>query len=210
MELLPGYRDLYFRWEREQWSAEGIDLGRDHDEWLALAPEARGRVEAGIAILCAGKTRITDLLVPFVDAAPSEEQQLFLTSQLVDEARHAVFLDRICSDVLGDVGLDMEERLTERAGGLAPADRAIFDKLLLAASERIGADLTDVEAFRAGVKLYHLEILAGVQLPAVRSVRGDLNEAALLPGTRSGMEMIARDLERHVSFGRLVLGEATS
>ena len=200
----PGYRDLYYRWEREQWAAEGIDLGRDRSEWMTLAPDTAARLATQISILCTGKARITDLLVPFVDAAPSEEQQLFLTSQLVDEARHAVFLDRLCSEVLRDTGVDMHERLIARAAELPPGERVLFDELT-AVSERIRANLSDPDAFRAGVRLYHLGIQAGRQLPAALSLVEHLRDEGQLPGTRLGMEMIARDLERHISFGRLVL-----
>ena len=43
---------------------------------------------------------MADNLSPFIDAAPREEQKYFLTTQQVDEARHAIFFKRFMHEVV--------------------------------------------------------------------------------------------------------------
>ena len=47
------------------------------------------------------RTRSPTTSSPFIDAAPREEQKYFLTTQQVDEARHAVFFKRFMHEVVG-------------------------------------------------------------------------------------------------------------
>ena len=48
-----------------------------------------------------GEDAVADNLSPYIDAAPREEQKYFLTTQQVDEARHAVFFKRFMHEVCG-------------------------------------------------------------------------------------------------------------
>ncbi|MGH2818742.1 MAG: ribonucleotide-diphosphate reductase subunit beta, partial [Actinomycetota bacterium] len=95
----PSYRDLYYRWERQQWEATAIDLSEDRRQWTEeLSEHLKRSLLWGLASFYVGEQQVTETLVPFVDAAPSEEQQVFLSTQLVDEARHTVFFDRFYAE----------------------------------------------------------------------------------------------------------------
>ena len=48
-----------------------------------------------------GEERVTTELLPFAIAAPTDDQRIFLASQIADEARHCVFFDRFYREVLG-------------------------------------------------------------------------------------------------------------
>ena len=52
-------------------------------------------------------------LAPFVLAAPTGEVEAFLSTQLVDEMRHAVFFDRWMAEVMGLEAEEMRDRLKE-------------------------------------------------------------------------------------------------
>src|SRR5215472_6292673 len=59
-----------------------------------------------------GEQCVTDTLSPMVHAAPDEENRLFLSTQLVDEARHSYFFARFFSEVLG-IGAGLQSALAE-------------------------------------------------------------------------------------------------
>src|SRR5918999_345868 len=155
----PDYRALYYRWERQQWSAGTIDFSEDRRQWATeLTPELKRSFLWGLASFYVGEEQVTHTLVPFVDAAPTEEQQVFLTTQLVDEARHTVFFDRFYSEVLDEEGDDMESRLKRQAERLNDGFRTLLLEMLPAAAETIRRRPDDPAALVEGIVLYHIVI----------------------------------------------------
>ena len=55
----------------------------------------------GLSQFFIGEERVTTELLPFAIAAPTDDQRIFLASQIADEARHCVFFDRFYREVLG-------------------------------------------------------------------------------------------------------------
>ena len=204
----PDYRALYYRWERQQWEAGAIDFTEDRLQWVEVfTPELRRSFLWGLSSFYVGEEQVTNTLVPFVDAAPTEEQQVFLTTQLVDEARHTVFFDRFYSEALDEEGTDMKSRLQAQTERLNDGFRMLLLEMLPAASERIRADLRDMDALVAGVVLYHLVIEATLALTGQRFLLNYTRENDLLPGFRQGFTAVARDESRHVGFGVKFLKE---
>ena len=198
---LPGYRELYYQWERQQWEAGAIDLSGDRRQWVEdLSPELRRSLQWTIGSFFAGEEEVTKNLVPFVDAAQSEEQAVFLTTQLVDGARHTVFIDRFHSEVIegqGDGMLTHPKRRSERA---SPGLRTLVSEMLPEAADRIRREKGSIAALIEGVVLYHIVIEASVALTSRRFLLGYLREQDLLPGLRPGLMAVARDESRHVNF----------
>jgi ribonucleoside-diphosphate reductase beta chain len=151
---------------------------------------------------------VTQNLVPFVDAAPTEEHQVFLATQLVDGARHAVFYELFDREVWGEEGTEMTARLGW-FDDVNPAFRTLAVEMLPAAADRIRRDPADLGAFIEGVVLYHLIIVGRVSLPGQHLLLDWTREAALMPGFTQGLTAIARDGSRHVAFGQRFLEEAT-
>jgi ribonucleoside-diphosphate reductase beta chain len=202
-----GYRDLYYRWERQQWEAGAIDFARDREQWRALDTTTRMSLLWWLAPFYVGEEQVTNSLVPFVDAAPTEEQGVFLTTQLVDEARHTVFFDRFIAEVAEETGTSMEERLAVQARRLDPEFRHLMLEELPAAADRIRASDGDHSALVEGVVLYHVLIEGVLALSGQRFLLNFLRENDLLPGFRSGFTALTRDESRHVGFGVLFLKE---
>ena len=204
----PNYRQLYYRWEGQQWAAGDIDFAEDCRQWAEdFTPEFRRTFLWQLSSFYAPAGQVSTNLVPFVDAGPTEEQQVFLTTQLVDEARHTVFFDRFYSEVLEEPGTDMESRIDAQTERLNDGSRILLLEMLPEASERVRRDVTDMDALVEGVVLYHLVIEATLALTGQRFLLDFTRERDLLPGFRQGFTAIARDKSRHVSFGIRFLKE---
>ena len=204
----PDYRALYYRWERQQWEAGALDFTEDRRQWTEdFSPELRRSFLWGLSSFYVGEEQVTHTLVPFVDAAPSEEHQVFLTTQLVDEARHTVFFDRFYSEALDEQGNDIKSRLAAQAERLNDGFRTLLLELLPEYSARIRDHRDDLEALVRGVVLYHVFIEGTLALTGQRFLLNFTREEGLLPGFRQGFTAVARDESRHVNFGVRFLKE---
>lgn len=202
------YRELYYRWEHQHWSAGDIDFTDDHRQWHeTFSPELRRTFMWVLASFYVSAEQITDALGPFVNAAPTEEQQVFLTTQLVDEARHTIFFDRFYAEVIGGEGADMRARVAAQKPQLNDVFRTLLLDRLPAISQRIRDEGEDLELLVEGIVLYHVVIEASLALTSQRFMLNFTREAELLPGFRQGFTAVARDGSRHVSFGVTFLKE---
>ena len=204
----PDYRALYYRWVRQQWSAGTIDFSEDRRQWVEeFTREQKRSVLWGLSSFYVGEEQVTHTLVPFVDAAPTEEQQVFLTTQLVDEARHTVFFDRFYSESLDEECDDMKSRLARQAERLNDGFRVLLLEMLPDAAERIRREPENLDALVEGIVLYHIVIEATLALTGQRFLLDYARRNELLPGFRQGFTAVARDESRHVSFGVKFLQE---
>jgi ribonucleoside-diphosphate reductase beta chain len=196
----PDPRALYYRWERQQWEAGPIDLSADAAQWPHLQAGTRATLLTALSTLGAGDDRIAEVLVPFVDAVPSEEQQVFLTSQLADRARAAVFFDRFRSEVVeAEVA---EDKVTARN-----VDLAELVDLVAARAEVIRHERDAGVALYEGLFLFNV-LFGGVIAPVVHRKADDmLVKVDRLPALRRGLLAIARDSTRHALFGVRLLQE---
>src|SRR5205807_8062276 len=81
---LPSYRELFYRWERQQWLAQEIDFTADRRQWEQMSEEAREDRLYGLSAFFKGEACVTDTLGPYLTAMPDEEMRLFLTTQIAD------------------------------------------------------------------------------------------------------------------------------
>jgi ribonucleoside-diphosphate reductase beta chain len=198
---LPGYRALYYRWEREQWEAGAIDFSEDQRQWTErLTPEMRGIVGWTLLPLYVGGVQGASALVPFVDSAPTEEQQVFLTTQLADLARHTIFVDRFFAEVEGKQGNEGGSRLGTRSGRLTDAQEALLEKLPETA-EMIRVDPRDLDVLIEGIVLHDLVIEGMLGETSLGSLLRSSQAQELLPGLSEGITAVAGDISRHVGFG---------
>lgn len=205
---LPEYRELYYQWEKGQWEAGAIDLSVDRTQWQDLAPEVRDSFLWWLSSFYAGEAGVTDALVPFVDAAPTEEQGVFLTTQLVDHARHTVFFDRFYAEALEVPGSDMESRIERQASRLDSTQKRLLDDELPAAAQRIRDGGYQMDALVEGIVLYHLLIEGTLGSTGYRFLIDYTRSKDILPGFRQGLTAVERDTTRHASFGTRFLKEA--
>lgn len=200
------YADLYARWERGNWSATEIDFTQDKVDWHGkLTAEQRRSALWLYTLFFHGEDAVTDNLSPYVDAAPREEQTYFLTTQQVDEARHAVFFHRFMHEVVGLGSDSVASTLSATAGQLTWGHRQVFTRLD-AMARALRADPGKLQLAKA-VTLYHVVVEASLAQPGQHMIEDYLETYDVLPGFRAGMQHIARDEQRHIAFGVKLLAD---
>ena len=198
---LPTYRELYYRWERQQWKTQDIDFIPDRIQWEDMSEEEHEGFLAGLAIFYQGEASVTDALSPFVGAAPDEEMRIFLTTQQVDEARHTVFFNRFFTEVVGLDRGKLEDTLETARQYMNPASQYILIESLSNVSERIRQEPGQLVHLVEGVALYHLIIEGTMALAGQRTLLEGYRQENLFPSLRAGMIALTRDESRHVIFG---------
>ena len=200
------YEDLYARWERGNWKATELDFTEDARQWREDFTEFERQAALwNYCLFFWGEDAVADNLSPYIDAAPLEEQKYFLTTQQVDEARHAVFFKRFMQEVCGIGDGSMASGLTAIKPQLTSGFRKIFDRLDTMADE-LRADRSPAQ-LAAAVTLYHVIIEASLAQPGQHFICSYLEERDQLPAFREGMENIAADEQRHIGFGVKLLSD---
>ena len=200
------YEDLYARWERGNWSAIEVDFTQDKVDWHEkLTAEQRRSALWLYTLFFHGEDSVADNLSPYIDAAPREEQKYFLTTQQVDEARHAVFFHRFMHEVVGVGGDTVQSTLAATQDEITWGHRRVFTRLDEMA-DQLRADRSPVQLSKA-VTLYHLVVEASLAQPGQHMIEDYLERFDVLPGFRAGMRNIALDEQRHIGFGVKLLAD---
>lgn len=198
------YVDLYRRWEENNWSAMALDFSADRAGWDALTDLQRKSALWMYSMFFYGEDSVADNLSPYVDAAPTEEQAYFLTTQQVDEARHSVLFHRFFKEVLGfdgDIGQTLEATLPQLNWGY----RGVFDRLDRMADE-LRADRS-LPKFAQAITLYHLIVEGTLAQPGQHYIEDFFTRDGGMPGFSAGMINVSRDEQRHIGFGVKTLSE---
>jgi len=200
------YADLYARWERGNWRATELDFTEDARQWREdFTDFERQAALWNYCLFFWGEDAVADNLSPYIDAAPLEEQKYFLTTQQVDEARHAVFFKRFMEEVCNVGDGSMAGGLMAIKPQLTSGFRKIFDRLDRMADE-LRADRSPAQ-LAAAVTLYHIVIEASLAQPGQHFICSYLEERDQLPAFREGMANIAADEQRHIGFGVKLLSD---
>lgn len=197
---------LYKLWEGGNWSAFDIDLRPDAVDWRErLSPKQREASRWNYAMFVHGEEAVARTLAPFVTAAPTQEQRIFLTTQIVDEARHHVFFDRFMREVMGE-GSSYDQVLEAVRPELTQGFRYVFAEL-----DRLTDQLRRQPANRPlyaqCIALYHIVVEGTLAHPGQHFMLDYLTRLGVMPGFREGIAHIARDESRHMAFGIQTLGE---
>jgi hypothetical protein len=197
---------LYRLWEENNWSACNIDFTQDASDWREkLTPLQRCAAHWNYALFLHGEEAVARTLAPFVGALWTQEQRVFITTQIVDEARHHVFFSRFMREVVGD-GQDMASTLESASPELTWGFRKVFAELDRV-TDRLRYRQRDRALLAQSILLYHIVVEGALAHPGQRFIRGYLAQQRVLPGFASGMARIARDESRHMAFGMQVLKE---
>jgi ribonucleoside-diphosphate reductase beta chain len=200
---LLSYRQLYELWERQQWATQDLDFSQDRVDWHErIDPEERYYRMYGLSAFFIGEQRVADELGPIMRAAPAEEQRIFLSTQIADEARHVRFFDRFYSEVGVLEGADdLPERLRATEEHLNEAFHELFDDLLKTRVDRLAANPDDTGALVETITLYHMIIEGALALTGQHFIIEYNTEQGTLPAFVEGFQKVARDEHRHIAFG---------
>jgi ribonucleoside-diphosphate reductase beta chain len=209
IENMPSYMDLYRRWESQQWKVADLDFTLDREDWLKATDLERKSTLWSHRLFFNGEERVTATLAPFVWAAPTPEIEIFLSTQMVDEARHTVFFQRWWHDVVGTEAKDLGQLLAEIRPEANEGYNTLFYDRLPSAAQRLASNPKDFDAFVEGITIYHIIVEATIALTGQRFELESMRELGSTDrGFYRGFTAVARDESRHVSFGIKVLQEA--
>jgi ribonucleoside-diphosphate reductase beta chain len=206
----PSPMDLYRRWERQNWSTQDLDFSQDVQHWNDMTGVFEGfrtELQQTFTLFFVGEQAVTDTLSPLVHAAPDEPSRIFLSTQLVDEARHSVFFGRYFDEVIGIPG-GLSAALATLRDRVVGGFRTVFDTDLVDATEAVRRDPGDYGAWVEGITIYHLIVEGMLALTGQKFLLGIIRELGILPGFYAGFTAVARDESRHVNFGVRALMEA--
>ena len=209
LDNMPSYMDLYRRWEKQQWAVSDLDFTPDREMWLTLTPPEQKSLLWSRRLFFNGEERVTATLAPLVWAAPTPEVEIFLSTQMVDEARHTVFFERWWREVVGTEARDMRSLLDQVRPHVSPGYDEIFYTNLPELAQHLSVHPDDRDAFVKFITLYHLVIEGALALTGQRFALEGMRELGVTHhGFYRGFTAVARDESRHVNFGVKFLQEA--
>jgi ribonucleoside-diphosphate reductase beta chain len=204
---LLSYGQLYALWEKQNWKAHELDFTVDKEQWLTTPAESQAHTAWSLGSFYIGEERVTADLAPFLLAAPSGEIELFLATQLVDEARHTAFFDRFGGEVMALSADDLRGRMRELEETMVPAWHDTFDGGLREVANRIKSSPDDLDLFVEGICTYHLIIEGVLAMTGQRLILKYMEDHSLYPGFQEGFSLVERDEHRHIAFGVRFLKE---
>ena len=198
---LLSYGQLYALWEKQNWKAHELDFTVDKEQWVTTPGESQAHTAWSLGSFYIGEERVTADLAPFLQAAPSGEIELFLATQLVDEARHTAFFDRFGGEVMALSADDLRGRMRELEATMIPAWHDTFDGGLREVANRIKDKPDDLDLFVEGICTYHLIIEGVLAMTGQRLILKYMEDHSLYPGFQKGFSLVERDEHRHIAFG---------
>jgi ribonucleoside-diphosphate reductase beta chain len=209
---LLDYGELYNLWERQQWATQDLDFSQDRIDWHERIPEQeRYQRMYGLSSFFIGEQKVADELGPIMRAAPTEQQRIFLCTQIADEARHVQFFDRFFSEVgIIEGSEELPQRLEALDEHLNESFKTLFDDLLKSRVDRLGQEPGDRDALVEAVALYHMVIEGMLALTGQHFIIDYNERVGTLPGFVEGFSNVARDEHRHIAFGVRFLTECVN
>ena len=202
------YKELYLLWERQQWATQELDFSRDREDWHERFDDTeRFQRMYGLSSFFIGEQKVAEELGPIMRAAPTEDQRIFLCTQIADEARHVRFFERFYQEVGVYESDSLSELLDQTSEHLNENFGRLFDEMLGKRTQRLSVEPEDTEALVEAVTLYHMVIEGMLALTGQHFIVDYNEREGTLPGFVEGFSNVARDEHRHVAFGSVFLRE---
>ncbi|MDI9258719.1 R2-like ligand-binding oxidase [Alicyclobacillus sendaiensis] len=179
------------------WDPSKIDLSQDKLDYERLDPPMRAYLESFCGAFYHAEENVARLFCPWIMAMSSTWQQAYLSTQLVEEFKHADFFSRYFEEVFGASA--PKRRFAN------PVHDSLYER-----SRQLLASLETSEEERATVIVeaftHYQGIIEGVQANAGYHIFVHVfGKHGLFPGLSQGFRNIQRDEGRHVGFGMRVL-----
>jgi len=202
---LTSYR--YYRDTVERgWDPSAVDLSRDVETVVEAHRKTPGVVEhlkGTLAKFGAGEEAVTEDLAPFAVALEGIEDQMFLTTQMYDEAKHAEFFDRYWREVVHEAEdrVGVERSYPDEPRWFPEGYVELFDR-----NAEATAAVLDDDSPEARVRAYchyHLTVEGILAQAGYWWLTRNFGDEGVftLPGLVEGIERIRGDEGRHVRFG---------
>ena len=202
------YQELYLLWERQQWQTQELDFSRDREDWNEkFDDEERFQRMYGLSAFFIGEQKVAEELGPIMRAAPTEDQKIFLCTQIADEARHVRFFERFYREVGVLESAELSQMLKQTSEHLNDNFSRLFDEMLKQRTDRLSVAPDDTEAMVEAVTIYHMVIEGMLALTGQHFIMDYNEREGTLPAFVEGFQNVARDEHRHVAFGSVFLRE---
>src|SRR5512136_1920789 len=186
----------YHKAKELMWDPRRVDCAQDQRDWLAMSAAERDLILRVGALFHAGEEAVAHDLAPLLVAGRREgghtEDEVFLTTQIFEEAKHLEFFDRWFDEVIGGE-VDLASFLGENYG-------LIFYQVLPTALNRLLTDNSALAQVEASV-VYHMIIEGVLAETGYHGFYQALKGRDLLTGLVQGLEYVQRDEARHIAFG---------
>lgn len=208
------------------WNPAEIDLSKDAERIVEMVDEygmdSFDRLKGGLRGFQIGEEAVTDDLAPLAMALPDIEDQMFITTQLYEEAKHTYHFDRYWREVVHEVedelGVERTYPTDFEEGYTTDEYIENYEELFERNEAAVEACVDDPspETIAKALCHYHL-VIEGVAAQSgyfsMHSLYGDndaVPEMPYLPGLTEGFDNIRADEGRHVGFGMYKLKEYVS
>ena len=200
-------RRLYVLWESRHWASSALDFEQDRRDWAEFPQAGRDLLVHSLAPIFAGEERVAALFPPIVLSAESDDEEAFLSTQQVDEARHTQFFVRFWREVFLPDADASEAAIADARSRCNDAFTELFDRRLTASVDRLRLDPRDIEAKVEAVAIYHLIVEGMLGLTSLSFALKYVRANDVLPGIAEGFANVKRDEHRHVGWGTWFLRE---
>lgn len=189
----------YQQAKRLLWDPQEIDLAQDKVDWEQLGERERDLLSRAVALFYSGEEAVTHDLTPLLLAIKNDklyiEEEMFLTTQLFEEAKHFEFFDRWITEVIG--GLDVAAYST-------PSYETVFYQSLPQALDRLLTDQSALAQAMAAVN-YHMIVEGTLAETGYHAYGRALKDNHLMPGLVQAIQNVQRDEARHIAYGIYLL-----
>jgi ribonucleoside-diphosphate reductase beta chain len=181
------------------WNPAEIDFTRDRTDWEELDEDRRFAILQLTSQFVAGEEAVTLDLLPLLLTIAKEgrlEEELFLTTFLWEEGKHADFCSRWLCEV-ADSPSDLSEYHT-------PTYQQIFAEELPQTMNALLEDDSPAAVARAATT-YNMVVEGVLAETGYWSYHRSLAVNDLMPGLCEGLVNIKRDESRHIAYGVYLL-----
>jgi len=201
-------RELYRIAKRQGiWDPERIPVADDRVYWERLSPGQREQLLKICALFYEGEVSVADTLAWFMVAMPDADRRMFLSTQIIEEVKHAEFFEIYFREVLGK---------TDTSAYLVPEFRGV----LLDELQERGRTLGKAAISGSAEEMEHALVLGVAHYMGVveglLAVSGYdyfdamLAERGIFPRLLEGIRLIRADEGRHLTHGMDFLRELIS
>ncbi len=184
---------LYHKAKNLFWDPRDVDLQMDVADWTRLGEDERSILTHLAWRFMGGEEAVTHDLTPLLFALRREgnhlDEEMFLTTQLFEEAKHVEWFERWRHTLN-----------VPPAPALGGAFEQLFHHELPSALHRLLADPSPAAQVEA-VSTYHVIVEGVLAETGYRGYARALRDQGLMPGTTRGIELVQRDEARHIAFG---------
>ncbi len=181
--------------KRLRWDPQEIDFSQDAKDWKNLSDEEQEMLLASLSMFIAGEEAVASDLAPLLWALHClgglREEELFVTSQILDESIHVEFFHRWFDQVAGRV---------DHSRYWGPSYRALFYTELPQALEALLTDQSPRAMARA-LTTYHITVEGMLAETGYHGIFLSSQRHGVLPGLQQGMTFVKRDESRHIAYG---------